>query len=547
MPQPAWDTPPLDDPRPARLPSGASAARVPFAEDTGKETPNENVPSLGAASGGDAVETALQEAALGGETVGVFLTQAVRILGEAAGAARARITLLDAGGVATTRAAWQEETEPGPAAARLCLPIPDAPEAPPVSFEFERPGERWQPAEREMLEGYVATVGALWQWLHIGACYHMAVASMDDALFSFDFDAERRRRYRFVTPQMERLTGRSMAAFLAATPAETDWTDSLVHPADRARVRAHEEALRAGREGRITYRILRADGTERWLREHGKPERDSWDRLVVSGLLADVTAAHVAEEALREAKRRAEEASALKTTFLALISHELRSPLGAIHGYAHLLSQELAAHESTEAPLPAPLHEFAEAIGFNAEKVLALVSNVVHLSNLEAGEVAVDLQAVPVAGPIGAAVERVRPLLAAKAVALHVEITPALRAWADPDRLEQVLDHLLANAVKFTAQGAVTVRAVREGPHVHIIVADTGVGVNAAGREDLFAPFVQEDRRLNRAFEGAGLGLALVKRFVELMGGRVSVESEKGHGAAFTVRLAAVDVAPASR
>jgi signal transduction histidine kinase len=256
----------------------------------------------------------------------------------------------------------------------------------------------------------------------------------------------------------------------------------------------------------------------------------------VGGLLSDVTEARRAEASLLQAKHAAERSSHARTAFLAVISHEIRSPLGAVRGFAELLEEEVQELERAGTPLPPQVAEFAGVIGENTRRALHLVHRLFDLSRLETGALA--LRSVPV--ELHPAVERVlqRHAEAAQARGLVVrfhaaEAEPVL--VADPERVEEVVDHLVSNAVKFTEEGSVTVTTRVEGDVVRLTVEDTGVGIDPELVPGLFEPFVQEDYRLNRTHGGVGLGLAVARRLLDGMGGTLQVESEKGVGSRFEV------------
>jgi signal transduction histidine kinase len=262
--------------------------------------------------------------------------------------------------------------------------------------------------------------------------------------------------------------------------------------------------------------------------------------MTVSGQLTDVTDDHAVQAVLYDVRRNAEAADQLKSVFIATMSHEIRTPLGAVSGYAELLDRELSDYEAaTGRPMPPQVREFLGAIRDKSGQLLHLVNELFDLSNMS-GFSRASLSLHP---SLLRVTDKIAVLLARKGVHLHLRLaSDELFVLADRERLEQVLDHLLSNAVKFTEVGAVTLMTRRDGHEVVVELVDTGIGMSQAYMDRLFMPFTQEDNRLNRRFAGAGLGLALVKRLLDLMGGRVEVESEKGKGSTFRLFL---PVAPA--
>jgi signal transduction histidine kinase len=243
--------------------------------------------------------------------------------------------------------------------------------------------------------------------------------------------------------------------------------------------------------------------------------------------------------ALRAATLHAEAADRTKSAFLATMSHELRTPMNSIIGFTGILLQRLAGPLNTEQ---------ARQLGMvrsSARHLLALINDVLDISKIEAGQ----LEVARVPCDLGACIDRAlataQPLAAAKGLALSVEVQPGLRqtlahAVGDPRRVEQVLLNLLGNAIKFTDRGSVQLQARTDDAapgFVCIAVVDTGIGITRADQATLFQPFRQVDGALSRAHEGTGLGLAISHRLAGLMGGMISVRSEPGQGAQFTLRL----------
>lgn len=393
----------------------------------------------------------------------------------------------------------------------------------------------WAPTERRALAQLGALVEMLCGWMRAEARYRQVVSSIEDALFAFGFTTAGRRSFSLVTRQVEGLSGITPDALLTG---EIDWAEEVVHPEDRDALAEHERALREGRESRLVYRVLHADGQARWVRESASGRRDAAGRLVVSGILSDVTEQKLTEASLVEAKQDAEAANRMKSTFLATMSHELRTPLGAIKGFAELLTEEVAA---LDAPAPEVV-EFAGVIRTNAEKVLGLVGDLLELARLQADRVTLDTAPVPLAPLVERAAESYRTRFAQAGIDFKLDLgSEPLLALADARRLEQVLGALLSNALKFTEAGRVRLTADAGGEYVALRVADTGIGISKEYVPQLFEPFTQEDHQLNRQYEGSGMGLALAHRFVVAMGGRLLAESQKGKGSTFVVELPRAD------
>jgi signal transduction histidine kinase len=207
------------------------------------------------------------------------------------------------------------------------------------------------------------------------------------------------------------------------------------------------------------------------------------------------------------------------------VSHELRTPLSAILGYTELMLEEEPGHADL-----ARIHS-------SGRHLLALVDDVLDLSRIEEERLELDLGAVPLARVVQETIDAVRPMVDGRPIELSVEVSTDLHVRADPARLRQVLTNLLGNACKFTEAGRVDLRARHDGELVVVEVSDTGRGMTAEEQRLCFEPF--EQLGPDSSAGGAGLGLAISRRLVLLMGGEVGVDSEPGVGSTFIVRLKA--------
>ena len=252
-------------------------------------------------------------------------------------------------------------------------------------------------------------------------------------------------------------------------------------------------------------------------------------------ILRDITHRKAAEEAIRAAHDRAIEAVDVKSQFLATMSHEIRTPINAVVGMSELM---LATPLSEEA------REYAVTVRDSAESLLAIVNDILDFSKIEAGRM--ELESVAFAPVV--AVENATDILAAaarkKGLSLSTYVAPDVpqHVLGDADRLRQVLLNLIGNAVKFTAQGSVTVRAVvdrvdrvdgERTATLRFSVTDTGAGIAPEAADQLFEPFRQADQSTRRRYGGTGLGLSISRRIVELMGGKIGFDSSLGRGSTF--------------
>lgn len=245
-----------------------------------------------------------------------------------------------------------------------------------------------------------------------------------------------------------------------------------------------------------------------------------------------------AQEELLKAKHLAEEANRAKSTFLANMSHELRTPLNAIIGYSEMLEEETLDSGKIENV------QDLKKIQAAGKHLLSLINDVLDLSKIEAGKMGLHLEVFEVPQVIEEMVTTLQPAAAKNANSIHVHLAENVSVMkADITKVRQILFNLLSNACKFTDHGniSVDVDQIRIGQKdwIQFRVADTGIGISAKQKENLFLEFAQADASIARKYGGTGLGLAITQRFVHLMKGQINVESEPGHGAIFTVRLPA--------
>jgi PAS domain S-box-containing protein len=315
---------------------------------------------------------------------------------------------------------------------------------------------------------------------------------------------------------------------------------ALIYPEDRQFVeRAALRSLEGEGEYKVEFRIALPDGSVRWMRDQGRTFRDEQRRAVrMLGVVQDITELKRAEterEFLlaqeKQLRHDAETANRAKDEFIALVTHELRSPLNAILSWAQALLGG-ADEETTQHAL--------KAIERNARAQATLIEDLLDNSRILSGKLRLEVQPISLAAVISNALDVVRPAADARGITIKTEFATDTEAiTGDPVRLEQVVWNLLSNAVKFTERGGqVTIRLERVDPHVCLIVSDTGRGINADDMPYIFNRYHQAGAPGTRRRGGLGLGLSLARHLTELHGGTIEVHSEgEGKGATFKIKL----------
>ena len=331
-----------------------------------------------------------------------------------------------------------------------------------------------------------------------------------------------------VSPSFENVWGRPVEDLYA----DPDIYLEDVHPGDRDRIsEACRNLLQKKNPVSADYRIIRkSDGETRWVRVNFRPVDNPTGPARFAGTARDVTERKRQQEELREAKQQAEDADRLKSAMLANMSHEIRTPLTSIIGFAEVLRDEVA-----------PTHQhFAGLIYDSSRRLMQTLDSVLQLSKLEAGLVDVENVPVNLQQELRETLDLMRPQAQDKAILLSVRDLPAITVtgtW-DGGAVHRILTNLVSNAIKFTNEGgSVEISVEERAGKVIICVSDDGIGIDPSFMPHIFEPFKQETSGMRRSYEGTGLGLAIVQRLVEIMGGTIDVESEKGRGTTFTVIL----------
>jgi PAS domain S-box-containing protein len=341
------------------------------------------------------------------------------------------------------------------------------------------------------------------------------------------FEADLEGNARYTNPAWHRITriaedGEPHAAWKA-----------ILHPDDANSTMAlWQAALETGSGFDHRWRIV-VDGEVRWLDACVAPTFAGGQVSGFVGTVVDVTALVIAETSLAEARDQAIEASRMKSEFIANISHEIRTPLNGVLGLTQILA---------DSPLDPKQQSYVDTIRRAGDELLELLNNVLDLSKFEAGAMRTETVTFDIAALVRDTAQLFEASATNRGLVLDVMISQRLAPLVagDPTRLRQVISNLVSNAIKFTDHGGVTVAAEPELVSadkflLRVAVTDTGIGIPSDAHQAVFEAFAQGDSSTTRRFGGSGLGLSISKRIVEIMGGRVELDSSPGRGSTFTV------------
>lgn len=332
----------------------------------------------------------------------------------------------------------------------------------------------------------------------------------------------------YVSPAYEQVWGRACES-LYQSPMS--WIEAI-HPDDLEHAHLMFARQIEGEAIDSEYRIRTPGGAEKWIRDRAFPVRDEAGQITrIVGIAEEISRQKHYEAELILAREGADAANRAKSRFLANMSHEIRTPMNGVLGMIQLLlGTEITAEQ----------RRFAEVAQSSGRSLLKLIDDILDLSKIEAHKVVLEnLSFSP-----RQTVEDVVQLLHVQAKAKGLVLTSSIAleipdsAIGDPHRLRQILNNLTANAIKFTAQGSVTVHADMEARvngtvTIRFAISDTGIGISQEQIGALFSPFVQADASTTRKYGGTGLGLSICKQLAGMMGGSIGVESWLGHGSTF--------------
>ena len=315
-------------------------------------------------------------------------------------------------------------------------------------------------------------------------------------------------------------------------PPDADMTPErnieFYHPDDQPKIRrAFRRAIKKGESYDLELRLITADGEHRWVHTRGEPQTEDGDIVRIRGTIQDVTERVRQREELETAKEAAEEADRIKSALLSNMNHEFRTPLTSIISFSELISRE-----------PGLAETFANRILGGGKRLLYTLNAVMDFAKLEAGSVAPTPEPVDASALARSIVNRFSHLIDQKDLTVQIH-APAEKGRASLDKqlLDQILTHLLHNAIKFTEEGTVEVSVHQRTQGTDVSVADSGIGIDPDFLPHVFDEFAQASSGYNRTHEGNGIGLTIVKRIVDQLDGEITLDSTPGVGTTVTVRL----------
>lgn len=316
---------------------------------------------------------------------------------------------------------------------------------------------------------------------------------------------------------------------------EPDLESAINYYAPEARpiiTQAVNRALEHGDSWDLELPFITATGRNIWVRAMGQAEMRDGKCVRLFGAFQDITERKQVERELIAAKERAELSDKLKDAFIANISHEIRTPLNIILGFSDLLASVYAGEATAD------VQQYFESIQSGSERLMRTVDHVLNYSRLQVGEYPMKVVRVNLLAIVEKLIREMKPIAREKMLSLNfINECDASVIEGDEFCITQTLANLMDNAIKYTPKGTVTIHLhTCDQDSVAIDVSDTGIGISEEYLQQLFHPYSQEDIGYSRMFEGIGLGLALVKKYIDLHHGTINVQSRKGIGTKFSIR-----------
>ncbi len=347
------------------------------------------------------------------------------------------------------------------------------------------------------------------------------IQSAEDAISFYDKDWN----IKYANPAFYSIIGYDRESY------HSTGVSSLIHPDDRDFFERRVTGLKENGIFNSDLRLKHKDGHFLTLSTRSVAVRDDAGKILGSlSISRDITELKQVHEDLVKANLEAETSNRLKSSFLANISHEIRTPLNSVIGFSNLLLSNDVSQEMKE--------EYVEHINHNSEKLLQIIGDIIDLSRLESSQIEISYEETSVSEIVNEVVGEARKEIKRNEKSINLNVQNQFEDNCDlifTDRiwLKRVLSHIMDNAIKFTLDGSIVLSYLREDEDLVFSIKDTGIGIRKENLTNIFEEFRQEIEGHHRPFEGLGIGLTLAKEVVDRMGGKISVESEKGIGSEF--------------
>ncbi len=328
----------------------------------------------------------------------------------------------------------------------------------------------------------------------------------------------------FVSPQCQNILGFEGDKYLGQRMPFKIFPDDRDHA-----LQLWSDLKKSGKVIRdFQYRIITEDGKLRWLSHSAKQVFLNDKFLGIQSTIRDISNSKRMEEELLSAKERAEASDRLKTAFLNNISHEVRTPLNGILGFGEMLmNQDLT---------PETKAFYFEILNSSSDRLLSTINDYMDISLISSGNIEVRASLFNLMDLISAIRSKYLPLAEKKGLNITMEVQGLPKSYlldTDGNLLTKIISQLVDNAIKYSSAGTIEIGCLKKAGELEFFVKDQGIGISPDKLENIFENFIQEDISLTRKYDGSGLGLSIAKGFVELLGGRIWAESEKGYGSIF--------------
>lgn len=334
-------------------------------------------------------------------------------------------------------------------------------------------------------------------------------------------------QYQYVSPRISQILGYTREEMLGKTPFDFILPEDVEQIKGAVRELVHQFKPLTGIEARAIHKT----GSIVYLETSGVPIFDSKGKYAgYRGADRDITLRKLYEKELIVSKEKAEESDRLKSSILANISHELRTPLNGILGFSEILQEELK--DTEHFPMTQNIH-------LSGQRLMITLNSIITLSQLEAGKITINMKTVNLCDSVMAEVRTMLPNATEKGIGIEITGLNSLLLHTDDHLVRQLLRQLIDNAIKFTETGGVSIhldRKMEEGKEwVTISVSDTGIGIPKEYFELIFQEFRQVSEGFGRQYQGSGIGLTICKKIIDLLGGKITVESQPGKGSSFRI------------